>query len=170
MVMNPTNLTQNLSFIGLGSNLLSPAEQIYSARAAILQIKAVVEHSFSSLYQSSPMGPQDQPDYTNAVMGIYTDLEAIELLRKLQTIENSHGRVRKQQQWGARTLDLDILLFGDQSIEIADLRIPHYGMAEREFVLYPLQEITSDLTVPGLGKLDDLIAKCPRNGLKRVTT
>lgn len=167
--MNQAETIRSLSFIGLGSNLQHPVQQINTAREEIAAINGVVEQSFSSLYQSPPMGPQDQPDYTNAVMGIYTTLTATELLQKLQTIENCHGRVRSGQQWAARTLDLDILTYGQQEIDLPDLKVPHYGIANRAFVLYPLHEISKDLFLPGLGKLEELIQQCPRNGLKRVT-
>jgi 2-amino-4-hydroxy-6-hydroxymethyldihydropteridine diphosphokinase len=156
------------AYIGLGSNLANPAEQIKSARAAITQIPGVRELVFSSLYHSPPMGPQDQPDYVNAVMSVATDLPPIDLLHQLQRIENDHGRVRKAERWGARTLDLDMLIYGDQLIELPDLIVPHPGLAERAFVLYPLFEIAPQLVVPGKGNIADLLAQCPMNGLKRL--
>ncbi|HEY8157947.1 MAG TPA: 2-amino-4-hydroxy-6-hydroxymethyldihydropteridine diphosphokinase [Methylobacter sp.] len=156
------------AFIGLGSNLENPAEQIKSARTAITQIPGVRELAFSSLYHSPPMGPQDQPDYVNAVMCVATGLPPIDLLRRLQHIENDHGRVRKAERWGARTLDLDMLIYGDQLIEMPDLIVPHPGLSERAFVLYPLFEIAPQLVVPGKGHIVDLLAQCPMNDLKRL--
>ncbi len=156
------------AYIGLGSNLANPAEQIKSARTAITQIAGVKELAFSSLYHSAPMGPQDQPDYVNAVMCVATDLPPIDLLRCLQRIENDQGRVRKAERWGARTLDLDVLIYGDQLIELPDLIVPHPGLAERAFVLYPLHEIAPQLRVPGKGDIAGLLAQCPMNGLKRL--
>ncbi|HEY8097086.1 MAG TPA: 2-amino-4-hydroxy-6-hydroxymethyldihydropteridine diphosphokinase [Methylobacter sp.] len=156
------------AYIGLGSNLADPALQIKSARTAITQIAGVKELAFSSLYHSPPMGPQDQPDYVNAVMCIATELPPLDLLRCLQRIENDQGRVRKDQRWGARTLDLDVLIYGDRIIELPDLLVPHPGLAERAFVLYPLHEIAPQLLVPGKGHIADLLAKCPLNGLKRL--
>ncbi|MGZ5049846.1 MAG: 2-amino-4-hydroxy-6-hydroxymethyldihydropteridine diphosphokinase [Methylobacter sp.] len=153
-------------YIGLGSNLENPAEQIASARAAVAQIDGVKELAFSSLYHSPPMGPQDQPDYVNAVMAIATGLQPIDLLRCLQHIENEHGRVRTGQRWGARTLDLDMLVYDDRIINEPDLIVPHPGMAERAFVLYPLYEIAPQLSIPGKGKIADLLAQCPMNGLR----
>ncbi|MDZ7902145.1 MAG: 2-amino-4-hydroxy-6-hydroxymethyldihydropteridine diphosphokinase [Rheinheimera sp.] len=111
------------------------------------------------------MGPQDQPDYVNAVAALHTKLSAEQLLDQLQQIELSHGRVRKAERWGPRTLDLDILLFGDMVIETPRLTVPHYGMAVREFVLYPLAEIAPDLQIPKLGSLAALLAQVPINGL-----
>ena len=156
-----------IAYIGLGSNLENPSEQIHSACAAIAAVAGIVEQGFSSLYHSAPMGPQDQPDYVNAVMAVATELPPMELLRALQAIENSHGRVRAKR-WGARTLDLDILLYGEQVIELPDLTIPHVGMTEREFVLYPLHEIAPQLIIPNKGKLVELLEHCPLAGLKRL--
>ncbi len=155
------------AYIGLGSNLQNPIEQIHLARAAIAVLDHTKEQGFSGLYQSPPMGPQDQPDYVNAVMAVTTELSPIELLRALQTIENTHGRVRSER-WGARTLDLDILLYGDQLIELPDLTVPHLGLTERAFVLYPLYEIAPELVIPSKGKLVDLLANCLLAGLKRL--
>lgn len=166
--MKKTETDWVTAYIGLGSNLENPALQIKSARAAITQIAGVKELAFSSLYHSPPMGPQDQPDYVNAVMCVATELPPMEFLRCLQRIENDQGRVRKDQRWGARTLDLDVLIYGDQIIELPDLIAPHPGLAERAFVLYPLHEIAPQLLVPGKGHIADLLAKCPMNGLKRL--
>ncbi len=158
-----------IAYIGLGSNLDEPVTQIKSARQQIQDLEGVEEKAFSSLYRSAPMGPEDQPDYINAVMAVLTGLEPIELLRALQDIENAHGRVR-EQRWGARTLDLDILLYGDLCVQLPDLVIPHIGLTEREFVLYPLEEIAGDeLLIPGKGRLGDLISSCPLNGLQRLS-
>ncbi len=157
-----------VAYIGLGSNLANPALQINLARTAITQIAGVQEQAFSSLYHSLPMGPQDQPDYINAVMCVITDLPPLDLLRCLQRIENDQGRVRKEQRWGARTLDLDILVYGDQVIDLPDLSVPHPGLAERAFVLYPLHEVAPQLWVPGKGSIADLLIKCPMNELKRL--
>lgn len=164
MHMTPATV---IAYIGLGSNLENPSEQIHSACAAIAEVSGIAEQGFSSLYHSAPMGPQDQPDYVNAVMAVATELPPMELLRALQAIENSHGRVRAKR-WGARTLDLDILLYGDQVIELPDLTIPHIGMTEREFVLYPLHEIAPQLIIPNKGKLVELLEHCPLAGLKRL--
>ena len=157
-----------IAYIGLGSNLADPVAQIKSARAAIVSLADVQELAFSSLYHSLPMGPQDQPDYVNAVMCVATDLLPMDLLRCLQNIENDHGRVRKSERWGARTLDLDVLIYGDQEIDLPDLTVPHKGLDERSFVLYPLFEIAPKLVVPGKGSIADLVAKCPLSGLRRM--
>ncbi len=157
-----------IAYLGLGSNLANPALQITSARIAIAAIAGVEERAFSSLYRSLPMGPQDQPDYVNAVMCIATSLPPMDLLHKLQLIENDQGRVRKTERWGARTLDLDVLVYGEQMIELPDLIVPHVGICDRAFVLYPLYEISPELLIPGKGNIADLLAQCPMNGLKRL--
>lgn len=159
-----------LVFIGLGSNLEQPVKQIKKARTAINRLEKVQEAAFSSLYQSSPMGQKNQPDYINAVMAVNTSLKPLALLRRLQQIENQQGRTRTDQRWTARTLDLDMLLYGDQQIDIPDLLAPHYGIADRAFVLYPLYEIAPKLDIPGFGHISDLIAKIPLNGLEKITS
>ncbi len=166
--MNFSAAGEIIAFIGLGSNLADPVAQIRNARAACAALTGVKEMAFSGLYRSSPMGPQDQPDYVNAVMAVATELGATELLRALQGIEQDQGRVRTGERWGARTLDLDLLIYGDRKIDQADLTVPHPGLAERAFVLYPLYEIAPGLVVPGKGPLVDLIAHCPLDGLKRI--
>ena len=159
-----------LVFIGLGSNLEQPVNQVKKARVAINDLEKVQEVAFSSLYQSLPMGQKNQPDYINAVMAVNTSLKPIALLRCLQQFENQQGRVRKGERWTARTLDLDILLYGDQQIDIPDLQIPHYGIADRAFVLYPLYEIAPELDIPGFGHISGLIAKIPFDGLEKMTS
>ena len=166
--MKQSEISPVIAYIGLGSNLAEPVAQIKSARTSIASLAGVQELAFSSLYHSLPMGPQDQPDYVNAVMCIATDLSPMDLLRCLQNIENGHGRVRKGERWGARTLDLDVLIYGDQEIDLPDLIVPHKGLAERSFVLYLLVEIAPQLVVPGKGSIADLVAKCPLSGLRRL--
>jgi 2-amino-4-hydroxy-6-hydroxymethyldihydropteridine diphosphokinase len=154
------------AYIGLGSNLESPVAQIKSARAAILGLTGIKERAFSNLYASAPMGPQDQPEYVNAVIAVDTDLPPLDLLHSLLTIEKAHGRVRGNQRWGARTIDLDLLLYGDQQIDLPELTVPHPGIAERPFVLYLLLECAPDLVIPGKGRAAGLLTKCPRAGLR----
>jgi 2-amino-4-hydroxy-6-hydroxymethyldihydropteridine diphosphokinase len=156
------------AYIGLGSNLADPLIQLKRARLAIANLARVRELAFSSFYQSPPMGPQNQPDYVNAVMAIATDLTALDLLRCLQKIEQEQGRVRTDTRWSARTLDLDLLLYGDQQHMLPNLVVPHIGISQRAFVLYPLQEIAPTLVLPVLGAIDKLIAHCPAMDLKKL--
>lgn len=140
--------THNTAYIGLGSNLSDPIVQVKSAIKAIESIAKSQVLQVSSLYLSKPMGPQDQDDYINAVLALETSLTPLALLDALQAIENKAGRVRKDNRWGARILDLDIILFSDEIINTERLTVPHYGMCEREFVLLPLAEISPDLILP----------------------
>lgn len=156
-------------YIGLGSNLELPEKQIQAACKSLASLPDTVFIKCSSLYQSRPMGPQDQPDYVNAVALIETALSPESLLQQTQLIECQQGRIRKENRWGPRTLDLDILLFGQQLIENERLTVPHSGMKLREFVLYPLFEIAQELILPCGEKLSDLILICPINGLQKMT-
>ena len=151
--------------IAIGSNLGDPVAQAEAAIDALHQLPESTVTAVSSLYSSSPMGPQDQPDYINAVVEIETALSPLALLDLTQKIELETGRVRKDERWGPRTLDLDIILFGDQTIDNERLIVPHYGMKEREFVLYPLAEIYNDLTFPDGTTLSQLLTQVERNGL-----
>jgi 2-amino-4-hydroxy-6-hydroxymethyldihydropteridine diphosphokinase len=154
-----------IAYLGLGGNLGDAAGRLRQARSAVAAQPGIRERAFSSLYRSAPLGPADQPDYVNAVMAIETTLPPLELLRALQAVEQAYGRVRSGERWGPRTLDLDILLYGAETLDSEALTIPHRGLAEREFVLYPLQEIAPDLDIPGRGRLADLVRACPRRGL-----
>jgi 2-amino-4-hydroxy-6-hydroxymethyldihydropteridine diphosphokinase len=155
-----------IAYIGLGSNLANPVSQLQAARDAMAALPEVHAIACSRFYRSAPMGPSDQPDYVNAVMAIETDRPPLDLLHDLQAIETAQGRVRSGDRWGPRTLDLDLLLYGDQMIASAELTVPHPGLSQREFVLYPLREVAPpDLRVPGAGPLADLVARCPLRGL-----
>ncbi|PHI35140.1 2-amino-4-hydroxy-6-hydroxymethyldihydropteridine diphosphokinase [Pseudoalteromonas sp. GCY] len=155
----------NIAYIGLGANLSEPMAQIQRALDVLAAHPdlSLVQHS--SLYGSKPMGPQDQPDYVNAVAKLATSLTAESLLDVLQQIELEHGRVRKAERWGPRTLDLDILLFNTDTISSDRLTVPHYGLKEREFVVYPLLEIAPELKLPDGTELNSLTQKLPLNGL-----
>jgi 2-amino-4-hydroxy-6-hydroxymethyldihydropteridine diphosphokinase len=155
-------------FIGLGSNLAQPFEQLSAAFKSLAAIPCTQLKSHSSLYASRPMGPQDQPDFVNAVALISTELAPEVLLKQTQFIENRQGRVKKAQRWGPRTLDLDILLYGQQHVISGTLTIPHYGMKQREFVLYPLFEIAPDLVFPCGALLSEMVKACPINGLQKL--
>lgn len=155
-------------YVGLGSNLAQPEQQVSQALRAIESLPASHISTTSSLYISRPMGPQDQPSYVNAVVEVQTEMQAVEFLHCLQKIELEHGRVRKAERWGPRTLDLDILIFGTQVIDSVELTVPHYGMKEREFVLYPLHEIAPELQLPNGPKLTELLINCPLNGLEKL--
>lgn len=138
----------NRVYIAIGSNLASPLDQVNAAIAALGDIPQSRTAAVSSFYRTPPLGPQDQPDYLNAALALDTDLEPEALLDHTQRIELQQGRVRKAERWGPRTLDLDIMLFGDRIIDTPRLTVPHYDMHNRGFMLWPLAEIAPDLRFP----------------------
>ncbi|KEA64901.1 2-amino-4-hydroxy-6- hydroxymethyldihydropteridine pyrophosphokinase [Marinobacterium lacunae] len=154
-------------FIGLGSNLDDPRSQVQSAFDELDALEGCTPGRRSSLYRSDPVGPQDQPDFINAVVELFTELPAETLLDRLQSIEQAHRRIR-ERHWGPRTLDLDLLLYGNQVIETSRLTVPHAFMHERGFVLWPLAEIASDLILPDGTALDKLLALSPMGTLERL--
>ncbi len=154
-------------FIGLGSNLARPVEQLGRALKALEELS---ERGWkrSSLYRTPPMGPQDQPDYINAVAGFETSLQPLQLLDRLQQIERQQGRERGRR-WGERTLDLDLLFYGEERIDHPDLKVPHPGVALRGFVLIPLAEIVGETwAAPGLGALKPLLANCEYSTVEKL--
>jgi 2-amino-4-hydroxy-6-hydroxymethyldihydropteridine diphosphokinase len=156
------------AYVGLGSNLNDPNAQIHSALAALDAIPATCCVAYSSIYKSKPLGSTAQPDYLNAVAAVDTRLNAAELLRELHLIEEQHGRVRGEERWGPRTLDLDLLLYGDIQVEGDTLTVPHPGLPERNFVLYPLHEIAPQLHIPGAGSVQTLLERCSSLGLQAL--
>lgn len=134
-------------YIGMGANLGDPLLTLQEAAAALQQHPDLHQVRCSSFYSSSPMGPADQPDYVNAVVAAETSLPPHDLLDLLQHIEQQFGRVRVRH-WGERTLDLDLLLYADESIHTERLTVPHPGLTERDFVLLPLLELAPDLKLP----------------------
>ncbi len=145
------------TYIGLGSNLAHPIQQIKTAIDALKNLPQSHLIATSRLHQTAPVGFLDQPDFINAAVMLDTQLSARNLLMKLQHIEKDQGRIRNHERNRPRTLDLDILLYGDNIIEEPDLTIPHPRLKERAFVLYPLAEIAADLTLPTGERLFDLI-------------
>ena len=137
-----------LAYIAIGSNLASPLEQVNAAVQALGEIPQSKIVAVSSFYRTPPLGPQDQPDYLNAAVVLETALDAETLLDNTQRIELQQGRVRKSERWGPRTLDLDIMLFGHETINTERLTVPHYDMKNRGFMLWPLFEVAPDLIFP----------------------
>ncbi|GFM89783.1 2-amino-4-hydroxy-6-hydroxymethyldihydropteridine diphosphokinase [Pseudomonas cichorii] len=154
-------------YIGLGSNLADPAEQLRHALDAIAQLPQSQLAGVSSFYVSDSLLP-GQPRYTNAVAALDTSLAPLELLDALQGIELDQGRER-HERWGPRTLDLDILLFGERLIDEPRLKVPHYHMHARPFVLYPLAELAPRLHLADGRALSQLLADCPFAGLERLS-
>ncbi|MCK7227643.1 MULTISPECIES: 2-amino-4-hydroxy-6-hydroxymethyldihydropteridine diphosphokinase [Enterobacter] len=137
-----------LAYIAIGSNLASPLEQVNAAVQALGEIPQSRIVAVSSFYRTPPLGPQDQPDYLNAAVVLETALSAETLLDNTQRIELQQGRVRKAERWGPRTLDLDIMLFGHETINTERLTVPHYDMKNRGFMLWPLFEVAPDFIFP----------------------
>ncbi|KPZ11905.1 2-amino-4-hydroxy-6- hydroxymethyldihydropteridine pyrophosphokinase [Pseudomonas amygdali pv. ulmi] len=164
--MNEPLLTTERVYIGLGSNLADPAEQLRSALKAMAQLPDCELTGVSSFYVSDSLLP-GQPRFTNAVAALDTALAPLTLLDALQAIELDQGRER-HERWGPRTLDLDILLFGNRLIDEPRLKVPHYHMQARAFVLYPLAELAPGLTLADGRELDSLLDDCPFTGLERL--
>lgn len=150
------SVTPVLAYVGLGSNLDRPAQQLRTALRELGDLPHTRLLNRSPLYRSAPLGPPDQPDYVNAVAVLSATLDAHALLDELQALELRHGRVRNEH-WGPRTLDLDLLLFGDRQIDSERLIVPHPQMHKRAFVLVPLHDVAPDIQLPGLGKLSSYI-------------
>jgi 2-amino-4-hydroxy-6-hydroxymethyldihydropteridine diphosphokinase len=156
------------AYIGLGSNLDHPREQLRRAIAELGQLPQTALVNCSPLYASKPVGPQDQPDYVNAVAELETQLAPLALLDELQAIERAHGRRRDGPRWGPRTLDLDILLYGDWIIREQRLVVPHPELAHRAFVLKPLYDIAPEAGVPGAGLVAELLRRVDLSGVWRL--
>ena len=154
------------AYIGVGSNLDNPVEQV---RQGIDSLGGLADSSVvlqSGLYRSAPMGPQDQPDFINAVVAIITRLEPAELLSLMMAIEQDQGRDRSAERWGPRTLDLDLLSFSTVIMSSDDLTLPHPGIAERNFVLLPWREIAPYYCVPGMATVSQLAQSIPGSDAK----
>lgn len=155
-------------YIGLGSNLKHPLLQIHQALQTLPKLPKTQLLTHSGGYRNPPLGPPDQPDYINAVAILSTRLTPHDLLRHLQAIEQQQGRIRTTQRWGARTLDLDILLYEHYSSQDPLLTLPHPGLYERAFVLGPLCECAPDLILPNGKSVKELFQRCANVGLSRL--
>lgn len=152
-------------YIGLGSNLDAPIEQVRAGMTALRELPESHVLKCSSLYRTAPIGVTEQPDFINAVCAIDTALTPHALMRRLLAIEHAHGRRRPARAGGARTLDLDILLYEDMELQSPEVTLPHPRLHERAFVLHPLCEIAPTLQVPGHGPIAELLTRC---GAQRV--
>ena len=158
------------AFIGIGANLGDPEAQVRESFVRLAQgLPQTRLTGRSRLFRNPPMGPQDQPDYVNAVARLHTRLEPLDLLAGLQAIECACGRERDGTRWGPRLLDLDLLLFGEQSLDLPGLQVPHAGIAERDFVILPLLELAPGLQIPGLGPLERLAQRFDGASLTPIT-
>ncbi len=156
------------AYVGLGSNLQGPAGQVRRALAALAEIPATRLVLESSLYRSRPMGPVAQPDFVNAAAGLLTQLEVHEFFAQLRSLERRLGRTPPRERWGPRLIDLDLLVFSQLRLAGEQLQLPHPGIVERNFVLYPLAEVAPELPVPGCGRVAELAARVNSEGLWRL--
>jgi 2-amino-4-hydroxy-6-hydroxymethyldihydropteridine diphosphokinase len=156
------------AYVGLGANLQAPASQVRRALDELAAVPKTRITARSPLYKSPPLGPQDQPDYVNAVAAVETTLAPLELLAALRAIETAHGRRRDGTRWGPRSLDLDLLIYGDVTMQTPELTLPHPGVPERAFVLYPLHDIAPALVIPGLGAVSELRARLGDARIERL--
>ena len=153
------------AYIGVGSNLADPRRQVLAACAYLGRLPLTRLVLTSRLYRSDPFGPVVQPDFVNAVAGTLTGLDAPTLLAELRAIETAMGRPLERQRWGPRVIDLDLLAYGRERRTSEALTLPHPGIVERNFVLYPLAEIAPDLELPGLGRVAELAGAVTSEGL-----
>ncbi len=153
------------AYIGMGSNLSDPRAQVLEARARLASLPLTRVVLSSPLYRSRPLGPVAQPDFINAVAGVLTQLDPAALLAALQALEVRLGRPPQHERWGPRIIDLDLLSYGSERRSEAALTLPHPGIVERNFVLYPLADIAPDLDLPGLGRVAELKKRVTPEGL-----
>lgn len=155
------------AFVALGGNLGDVETTLMEAVWALESLPQTSLRAQSSIYRSAPWGRTDQPEFLNAVVEIQTRLAAIELLNRLLEIEERFGRVRDPaDRWGPRKLDLDLLAYGEQEINEPGLHVPHPRMKERAFVLVPLAEIAPSLQLPGMDRVDAMLAQVDSSGIR----
>ena len=153
------------AYIGLGSNLSDPLAQVLKACARLTELPLSRVLLTSPLYRSRPLGKVAQPDFVNAVAGVLTQLDPEALLAALKALEAALGRPPQHERWGPRIIDLDLLSHGRERRSEAALTLPHPGIVERNFVLYPLADIAPDLDLPGLGRVAELKKRVTPEGL-----
>jgi 2-amino-4-hydroxy-6-hydroxymethyldihydropteridine diphosphokinase len=159
------------AYVGVGSNLDGPQERVRRALDALAQLPASRLVVSSPLYRTAPLvqaGAAAQPPYVNAAAGLLTRLAPEEFLAALRRLESNLGREPARERWAPRRIDLDLLVYGRETRATHELRLPHPGIAERDFVLYPLADIAPDLDVPGLGSVAALRARVPDRGMEKL--
>ena len=152
------------AYVALGSNLNQPRERVVEAFERLAGVRDTRLELRSLLYLTHPMGPQNQPDFVNAAAGLLTQLSAQELLGELLQIERAMGRDR-QERWGPRIVDLDLLWMPGAPIDEPNLKLPHPGVSERNFVLYPLSDVAPTLAIPGHGRVASLKSRVNSDGI-----
>jgi 2-amino-4-hydroxy-6-hydroxymethyldihydropteridine diphosphokinase len=156
------------AYVGVGSNLDEPQRQVTLALSALSRLPRTHCVALSSLYRTKPFGDVVQPAFVNAVAGLLTQSTPEELLADLRALEVELGRTPPRERWGPRVIDLDLLVVGREIRGTGTLTLPHAGIAERDFVLYPLADVAADLDVPGLGSVRDLRARVANRGIEKL--
>jgi 2-amino-4-hydroxy-6-hydroxymethyldihydropteridine diphosphokinase len=159
------------AYIGVGSNLDDPHVQLLRAFASLAELPSTRVVLTSPIYITEPFGPVKQSDFANAVVGVLTQLEPLALLKELRALEAAQGRpgLEQRPKWGPRVIDLDVLVYGRERCNDPELVVPHPGIVERNFVLYPLSDIAPDLDIPGLGRVTELKGRVTSGGLRRLS-
>lgn len=157
------------AYIGLGSNLGDPTARLRAALDAIAALQGVTALVVSPFYRTAPFGPVEQPDFVNAAAGVLTTLDPETLHAALKDLELRLGRRPPRERWGPREIDLDLLAFGTEMRRGGELVLPHAGIPERDFVLYPLCDVAPELQLPGMGVVRQLAARVPDRGMRRLT-
>jgi 2-amino-4-hydroxy-6-hydroxymethyldihydropteridine diphosphokinase len=156
------------AYIGVGSNQDDPPARVREALAALAELPQSQLHARSSLWISKPFGPVAQDDFCNAAAALLTRLPVHEFFAALRALEARLGRTPPRERWGPRRIDLDLLAFAAERIDSAELVLPHPGIVERNFVLYPLAEIAPALQLPGLGTVAELAARVSTAGIRQL--
>ena len=156
------------AYIALGSNLGDPQAALERAIVAISALPKTQSWRRSALYRTVPFGPVKQADFINAVIGVLTQMPLEDFFAALQQLETELGRGPRQERWGPREIDLDLLVYGHETRDSESLRLPHPGIPERDFVLYPLRDVAADLYIPGLGRVRDLAERVSNRGVQRL--
>ena len=156
------------AYVAVGSNLAGPRRQVEQAFAELAAIPDTRLVSRSSLWRTAPMGPQEQPPFVNAAAGLLTRQAPREFLAALKDIERRMGRTEPVVRWGPRVIDLDLIVFAGEQVEEPGLSLPHPGLHQRNFVLYPLSEIAAELWVPGLDRVGRLRERVSPAGIERL--
>ena len=158
------------AYVGLGSNLDGPRARIARAFEALARLPGTRLVLRSRLYGSKPFGPVAQPDFVNAAAGLLTTLDVEAFFGALRALEPALGREPPRERWGPRAMDLDLLVYGEERRDGGALLLPHPGIVERNFVLYPLLDIAPDLMVPGRGRVRELAARVAPEGIWPLPT
>ncbi len=155
-------------YVALGSNLGDPCASVERAIASIATLPQTRSWRRSPLYRTVPFGPVKQADFINAVVGVLTQTPLEDFFAALQQLETKLGRATRHERWGPRVIDLDLLVYGCERRDTASLRLPHPGISERDFVLYPLRDVAADLYIPGLGRVCELAERVSDRGVQRL--